>query len=292
MNSFVVSPMTQKIYLTPGETYQGEIIVANPLASTMDFSYKAVLRPYSVDRNYNADLETITDWSNIVSWTSLRNTEGTLKPNESAKVKYTIRVPDTAPGGGQYMVIGISSNEEITASSGASIQNSYEMGSIVYAEIAGETTHEGKIVENSATGFVATGAPSVKLVFTNDGNVHEAATVSLSVKNKISGDMIVPNDENDGEISVVVMPDTTRELVREIEGVDTLGIYEVSQKTEYMGETSEMTTTLVMCPLWFIALIFITIMMFVLTISWSVHKRRKSYKKHLHFEDDNAKIDS
>ena len=45
---FIVSPMLEKISLRPGETYKGQIIVANPKDATEDFYYKLDISPYSV----------------------------------------------------------------------------------------------------------------------------------------------------------------------------------------------------------------------------------------------------
>lgn len=259
-SAFTVVPMSQHIRLEAGKVYEGEITVANPADATSDFHYAVDVNPYSVIDEFNtADLATQSDRSEIVKWIEIENPTGVIKPNEVAKVKYKINVPITAPGGGQYAALGVRSNEEATATSGASVQNVFELASLIFAEVAGDTKHEGRILENTIPGFVTNGQPVVSALLTNTGNVHETAQVEIKVKNAITQEVIFPKDDQNGEFNELVMPGATRYVTREISDMPMLGVFSVTQNISFLGDVSENTATMVACPIWFMVLMIVTL---------------------------------
>ena len=279
-NSFTVSPMIQKISLKAGETYNGYITVSNPVSATEDFSFKVSLAPYSVSNdNYKVDFEHMSDWSRIVEWTELDTTKGTLKPNDKARISFTINVPEDAPAGGQYLMLAVSSDDTISGTSSASIKNIYEMGSLVFAEIEGETKREGLVQENYVPGFVATGVPSTQITLKNDGNVHETAKTKIQIKNLLTGENY--NLTNDGEntYETIVMPGTTRTVTRELENLPQVGIFEVTQSVSYLDSDSGTVVTMVICPIWFMALVLGVIISIIGMVCYGIHLKRKKAKK-------------
>ena len=106
-NTFIISPMSQSISLEPGKTYTGTINIINPSGAESDITYSASITPYSViGTDYTADLATISNYSQILDWLTLSNPTGTISPNNSTELSYTITVPDNAPAGGQYAPAG------------------------------------------------------------------------------------------------------------------------------------------------------------------------------------------
>lgn len=279
---FIVSPMLEKISLKPGETYKGQIIVANPKDATEDFYYKLDISPYSViGEDYTPDFETESDWSRIVHWTSLEKTEGVLKPNETEKIGYTIEVPKSAPAGGQYLKIGVTSNAPSNARDGGAVQNVFEMASLVFAEIDGETRREGEIVDSKLPGFVAVGKPTAKVRLSNTGNVHETATTKITVKNIFNGDVISPKDGENNILESIIMPESTREITQAL-NLPPVGIFEITEEVSFMGETVTPTGVLIICPIWFILLV----LGFILSTVGMIF-----YKKRLHSKKTSAKIE-
>ena len=273
-SSFTVSPMKKEITLEPGETYEGYIVVANPSTATQNFSFKASISPYSITNDkYEPDFETQSDWSQIVEWMKLDDTEGTLAPNETKKVHYKITVPESAPAGGQYAMIGITS-----ANNGASeggVGNVYRVASLIYADIAGTTVRNGKIINNTVPGFVASGTPTTTVEVANEGNVHEKVKTTITVKNVFSGEKMHLSDAEEDAYESLVMPETTRTISRNLEGLPQLGIFEVTQDVSYLGQDSTVTGTLILCPIWFIALVAATIVSIVGMVCYGVHLRHK-----------------
>lgn len=280
-NQFSVSPMISKIELKAGETYTGKITVANPAAATDDFYFKISLSPYSVSgTNYTPDFETISDWSRIVNWMVAQPASGVLKPNETADIEYTITVPSDAPGGGQYAMIGVSSNPPLNAKENGTVQNVFEMASLIYAKIDGETRHEGKILKNEIPGFVSDGAPKTKIAVENTGNVHESAYTALSVKNILTGQELYPNSDSEGTLESMIMPETTREMIRDLDMVSGIGVFEVKQTITYLGEESAISTIMVVCPIWFIVLVAATFVSICSLIGiGKIRRHKKALKK-------------
>lgn len=272
--NFLLFPMSQKIELKAGEVYHGSITVAVPKDAKNEFPFKLAIYPYSVSGNdYDVDLMTMNDRSQIVNWIKLEETSGVVQPNEMHEVKFAITVPEAAPAGGQYATIGVSLNPE--NGGGDTIQNIYEMSALILATVDGETVHSGEIVGNSVPGFVATGAPTASITLTNTGNVHETVTSSLKVKNLFSGEELALTDDNKNTYESVIMPETTREITRSLNNLPALGVFEVSQDVSYLGQESHFATVMVICPIWFIVLVICLFVSIVGTIIFGVHLRKK-----------------
>ncbi|MBR3386124.1 hypothetical protein IKG68_00935 [Candidatus Saccharibacteria bacterium] len=281
--AFTVLPMSQDIYLEAGKTFTGSITVANPADASGDFYYAVSVSPYSVvDENYTADLATMSDRSAIVKWIEVENPTGVLKPNESVKVNFKINVPLDAPSGGQYAAIAVRSNEEATGTGGVSVQNVFELASLLLANVAGETKHEGQILENKIPGFITNGSPTVTALLTNDGNVHETAKVKLQVKNAITNEVMFPRDGQSDEFIELVMPGSTRYITRSLDDLPALGIYSVTQDISYLGGNSYNSAVMVSCPIWFLVLMIVTVGAIIgVTVALV---RKKIMQKKLHAE--------
>ena len=258
-NKFSVSPMSQKISLKAGETYEGSITIANPADATEDFYFKVSVSPYSVSgTEYQKDFKTMSDWTRIVEWVSLETKNGKLAPNETKKINFKIKVPESAPAGGQYAMIGVSSDNPV-AGDGSSVQNIFEMASLILADVEGETKHDGKILENKIPGFVASDKPKVSTMLINNGNVHETASVTVEAKNLLNGEVLYPKGEENNTLETIIMPESTRLLSRELSDLPALGIFEVSETVQYMGDELTTSSVMVICPIWFILLVIATI---------------------------------
>ncbi|MBQ1539964.1 hypothetical protein IIZ72_00120 [Candidatus Saccharibacteria bacterium] len=276
LNVFTVTPMSQMIELKPGETYKGSITVVNPDGAKGDFSYKTEISAYGVvGEGYDADLVTSTEHTQITKWITIENPTGTVKPNDSTKINFTIKVPETAPAGGQYAAILVSSAENSASGEGLAVKNVFEMASLIYAGIAGETERKGEIIKNTVPGFVTSMPIEIGAELKNEGNVHEIAKVALEVKSVFSPATIYPTEGESGIIEEVIMPDTTRSMGRNIEGISPLGIYDVTQTITYMGEVSTNHRIVIACPIWFLVI-------FILTVSAIIFSIVKSVKKYRH----------
>ena len=283
--AFTLTPMSQNFDLEPGQTYTGTITISNPADATSDFAYQVTVDPFSVaGTDYAIDLATEHNRSMLTQWITVDEPTGTIKPNESKKVTYTITVPKNAPAGGQYAALAVTSDNSAATNDGLSVQNVLEMASVIYANVSGETVHQGQILENNIPGFSTGIAPvTLSALLENTGNVHEYTTYTITVKDLFTGQVILPTSENDGRYSEVIMPETTYYSQREISNLPAVGIVNVSQTIRMNGEVSIKESNIIICPIWFMLLILATLAALVTTIVLMTkkHRRRKASKKSL-----------
>lgn len=275
-NSFVVTPMSQEFNLGPGKIYDGKITVANPGDSTSDFAYKISVAPYSVlGEAYDADLTTMSNHSMIVDWIKLDESTGIVKPNETKEVHFTITVPESAPAGGQYASILVTEDVKNAASQGLEVNSVFEIASLVYANVAGETVREGEILENRIPSFVMTVPVNVGALISNTGNVHQTATTVLEVRNLLTGEVILPTEQNSGRYAETIMPDTTRQTSYDIANLPVVGAVKITQVVYYNGISSVEIKDVVICPIWFIVLAITLVASVIAAIVVLVKKRQK-----------------
>lgn len=282
-NYFTIMPMSQHFTMEPGESYSGTISVINPNSSTDDLNYKAYVAPYGVvGTDYTADLQTESAYTQMKNWIKIENPKGTVAPNGKEEIKYTINVPKNAPGGGQYAAIIVTRDDKNTGGdSSVAVKDIFEMASLVYASVNGETKRGGEIKENNIPGFVASAPITVSALLTNTGNVHENATIIITATDFFTGNVIVEGDETEHYYSELVMPESERFVTRDInEGLPMLGVVRVEQKIRYNGNVSEESKNVIICPIWFLILMILT----AAAIIWAIvhivlkHRRKKAHK--------------
>lgn len=278
-STFTVTPMSQRIQLKPGDTYSGTITIVNPVDATSDFSYRVYTAPYGVtNENYDADFVTSTDRTQIAKWITIEEPEGKIEPNGTKKIKFTIKVPESAPGGGQYASLMVGSNDDNEASEGIAVQNVFEMASLIYAEVDGDIIHSGEILQNNVPGFSASTPVTISALIKNDGNLHEDATFVISVSNFFTGEVILPTEENEGRYTEVIMPETTRYTSREVDNLPAIGVVHINQTIYYNGTSSVEEKDVLICPIWFMALVAITLGVIIAAIVRIIMKHRKKKK--------------
>ena len=277
-NAFTVLPMSQRFSLEAGQTYTGKITVVNPADATENFSYIVGVSPYGVDgESYDADLTTDYTRSMIAKWIKIDEPTGEIAPNESKDITFTITVPENAPAGGQYAAITVASNNDVRVTEGVAVQNIFEMASIIYAKVAGETVHDTAVLENNIPGFSTVTPVTLSALLSNNGNVHEDATFVISVSDGFTGRVILPTEEDDGQYSEIVMPETTRKVERNLSNLPAVGVVKVKQVIYYNGEVVENYKDIVICPIWFMVLVAATIVAIITSIVLAIrkHSRRR-----------------
>ena len=273
-NYFTVSPMSKRLEkLEPGQTYTGQINIANPANAKEDFHYHVSVAPYGViGRDYQANLTTDTNYTMISKWITVDQPSGTIAPNHVQTINYTIKVPENAPAGGQYAAIIVSKDPEASneKESGVAVKDVHEMASLIYADVNGETIHDGEIRENNVPYFVFNTPITVSALLTNRGNIHEPVTVFVKATDFFTGKVLAGLDDKGQEEyhTEFVMPESERYAERVINNdLPQLGVVRVEQTVYYNNQTSTVAHNVIICPIWFLfivlAIIFLTIFIIV-----------------------------
>ena len=276
---FTLLPMSQRISLSAGDTYQGSVTVANPVDAESDFSYNVVVTPYNVvGENYDADIANITTHSQIANWITIENPTGTLKPNEHAVVNFTINVPENVPAGGQYATILVSEDGSENANAGFSVSTTLQLASVIYADISGERVQGGTVEENNVPSFSFDPNIELTAIIKNEGNTHSDALFDISITNIFNGETIATNN-NDNKYSEIIMPESSRYITHRVDNLPVLGFLHVNQ-TIYFNDIAYTTEKdLIVCPAWFIFLVLLTVMSAVAFVISRIHHHRKLRKK-------------
>lgn len=270
--------MSQRLTLEPGEVYSGTITVATPSDATGNFSYVVSVTPYSVvGEEYAADLTTSNIYSEIADWTTIENPTGTLAPNESTDIHFTIRVPESIHGGGQYATIMVSQDPSTqTSTSGATVQNLLQIASVIYADIGGEVDRTGEVLENNVPTFAFSSPIDLTALIANHGNIHTDTIFDIKITNNFTGELVYPDPDSEDYTAEIIMPETTRYIVHQIGNLPPLGSFKVSQTIYYGDSVSTVEKDLIICPLWFIFLVLFAISSVIIFIVLRIRTHRRT----------------
>lgn len=249
-----ISPVRNKITLTSGSNYTGTYKIMN--VGSERFEYKVYATPYQVtDENYTPNYSSENNYTQIAKWITFDRKTGTLEPDQSVEVTYTVSVPSDVPSGGQYAVL---MNETSTSDSSATINTNTRVGLTLYSKIEGGTTRRcGKILNNKISGFLFTPPIQATSLVENCGNVDEDAKYILRVKPFFSNEPIYTNEEKPQESPI--LPETKRFNTVKWDQSPAIGIFKVEQIITAFGETSTAESLVFIIPLWLIIILIIFI---------------------------------
>lgn len=275
-----VSPMNESVILAPGEQYDGYFNVSNPNGAENDLEFITSVGSFSQGRDENngddygsVDIESVSSYNQIKDWITVVTKSGSVAPNETGQVHYIINVPDDAPAGGQYATILVRDNSDKgQGGEGISIVENRQIAYIIYAEIAGETREEGKIMQNNLPTFVLDGKLNATSMVKNNGNIHTNAKYVLQVWPLSSDEEICTNEESPDES--LVMPETERYHSQTCE-LPMVGVFKAKQIVSIFGEESVIEKNIIYCPIW---LLFIIIFVIFLIIFWLIMKSKNRKK--------------
>ncbi len=258
-----VSPSFAEIEeMQPGKSYDGVFKVQN--TGGKDLDYAITITPYSVkDDKYALDSDTETAYTQMKDWIALSQDSGKLSPNDAEEIKYTIRVPQDAPAGGQYALINIRLVQENDSNSGATITANKQIGFRLLGEIEGNTRRTGKVTEQNIPSILFNPPISATSVVENTGNTHITASYVLRVFPLFSNEEVYTNEDSPYEVTV--LPETSRYNSISWDDAPHLGIFRVEQTVTIADDTQTIKKTVFLCPIW---LIFIILLIIFCVIFW------------------------
>lgn len=259
--------------LKPGGTYTGKFTVQNTGAK--EFRYEIDFSPYSVsDDRYTIDSETETDYTEMYKWITVDHKNGTISADDEVEVEYTINVPRSAAGGGQYALINVrlipGSKSEGEGSTFDLVQ---QIGFRVLANIDGTIRKTATITDNKVPSFIFNPPITVSSVVNNTGNVHAKAKYVLQVFPLFSDEEVYTNEED--PLTLTILPETKRYNELSWEGAPQLGIFRVKQTVKIFDEVSVTEKLVFLCPIWFLFIVLLLIFCVIFWIVSRVRNRRK-----------------
>lgn len=268
-----VSPSYAEIdEMQPGKTYDGVFKVQNTGAK--EFSYAINITPYSVsDDKYTLDSETETAYTQMKDWVTLSQDSGTLAPDSTEEIKYSIRIPSDAPAGGQYALINVRMIQNDDANSGAAISATKQIGFRLLGDVEGNTRRTGKVTEQNIPSILFNPPISATSVVENTGNTHITASYVLQVFPLFGNEEVYTNEESPYEVTV--LPETSRYNSISWDDAPHLGIFRVKQTVTIADDTQFIEKTVFLCPIWFIFIILLIIFCIVFWICSRIKSRRE-----------------
>ena len=256
-----ISPGIQRAELDPGAVYNNSITIHNLTSRTLKFTTHA--EPYYVEDLTYAPIYNVENaYTQIARWITFEQEEYTIEPDNYVIVNYTVRVPTDAPGGGQYAALFVETQED--AAIDGTVQSTASAGSVFMADIHGETRRTGEIVTTDIPSFLLNPPLVISTTAKNTGNIDETLRMTVKVDNYFSGASIY--DGTDKPQDMTIFPDTSRTSELSIDNIPRLGVLKVATTIEYLGDAEIKTRTVIVCPLWFIAIIILIILTIIFRI--------------------------
>lgn len=269
-NFFALSPMYQLITLTPGEKYEGNFLITNPADAKTDFYYKLHIEPFSEDNNKEISLTPVAngDYNQMIDWIRLSQTHGSIAPNETAEIRFTIDVPKDVAAGGQYASIVVASDPSSVSNTNIDLQEVYQSAHLIYAEVAGKTIRKGETKDAYVPKFLFSGNIYGSASVTNEGNVHSYASHILQVFPLFSNEESYTNEEKPK--TTLVMPGNTNYSKVEWENTPKVGIFHVVYNVSYEGVKNTTDQIVVVCPIWLLLIVAVVIVTVILLVLFAI----------------------
>lgn len=266
-----VSPSTQQLGgLQPGETREGSFKVQNIGSGPFDF--KVYASAYEVkDENYDPVFNVSKDRLKIANWFTFSQDKGHLESDTEVTINYVIKVPQDAPGGGQYGAIMVETEKD--KNSNSNIQAISRVGMIIYSHVNGQINNCTKILENKLPTLLFNPPIFGETRAENCGNVDTELKISLKVYPFFSKEEIYSNEEK--PTAVNTLPNTKRYYKETWTNSPSIGIFNVEQTIKYGSETKTERKMIIICPVWLIILIIL----FILSVIFWLIARNRERKK-------------
>ena len=272
-----VSPSTQQLgRLEPGEEREGSFKVQNVGSGPFDF--KVYASAYKVkNEKYDPVFDGEKDRLKIANWFTFSQEHGHLESDTEVTITYRIKVPNDAPGGGQYGAIMVET--ESSKDDSSNIQAISRVGMLIYSHINGEINHCTRILENSLPSFLFNPPIFGETRVENCGNIDAELKTSLKVYPFFSKEEIYSNEEKPTVANT--LPNTKRYNKETWSSSPFIGIFNVEQIVKYGSETKVERKLVVICPVWLIILITLFILSVIFWIVVRIRERKANSSRKL-----------
>jgi hypothetical protein len=268
-----ISPTSIRPVVNPGSVKTGSFQTINQGQQ----SYNVIIyaAPYSVkSENYTPDFLPIPGAPSVASWLHFSQTSGTVQPNQTLNIDYTLTVPPNTPAGGYYAVAFVETQAPKNTS-GVIVNE--QVGEIFYIQVAGPVVQSGKVLSWSSP-FFQKPPLTYSLKLENSGGLHYFSNISIVVRDIFNTPKFTLTTQK------VVLPETIRQISDIWTKTPSLGFFKVTGSATVLGRNVKLPTKYVLVMSNTVRIVFIIIAALII-VAFSVRllvmrKRRTKYHRH------------
>jgi hypothetical protein len=264
-----LSPTLADLKLTAGTAVAGEVLVVNDGLVPLNIEVAAL--PYTINDDYSQNVfdapstrTQIADWITFADGDSHFRLEG----SERKTVHFTITVPTSAPSGGQYAAISAHG----TVDGAGGVMATYQIASLLLTEVEGDTTRSGEVANRNFGGWSGSSQITTHLTVQNTGNTHFFVTNRLIITNWLGG-AEAARVETDPKL---VFGDDSRDFEIDWTADKPVGVYWLTQESEFLGDTHSLRRLLIILPIWFIIASLLTLALLIFSF---IKLRKKLHRR-------------
>lgn len=260
-----MSPVKQDYVLDAGSIKEDSFSILND--GDVAYTFSVYARPYSVKTTgYEADFTTNASNADVYQWVQFDKSQYDIKPGETIKVPFTIRVPSNATPGGHYGVL-FAETSASTEDTGNAIARKKRVGELLYVTVKG-TFSTGGNVQDPKIPFFQTRPPlRTSQLVKNTGNSHFTTTTVLAVSD------VFGNQKYAEKRDYTVLPGTTRKIEMQWTNSPWFGLYKVDVNTKYLKKTTSDSGYVLLAPVW---IYLVVVGLIVARVLYAVAQRRKA----------------
>lgn len=247
--SITLSPVSKSYNVSRGEVVHDNLTILNDGDTTYNFTVYGT--PYSVSNgSYNPSFETTKPDADAYTWVSFERTTYRIKPRQTIEVPFTMNVRADASPGGHY---GAIMAEVQPGEDSGQLARKKRVPMLLYVTVKGDVKLAGSIDAISIPWYQTVTPMKATAAVRNTGNTDFVSTIDYKVST------VFGRDVYDAKREYTVLPNTTRDLDMSWNNASWFGLYKVNLSVDVLGKTTEVSSLVLMMPIWMVVLILIFI---------------------------------
>jgi hypothetical protein len=265
-----ITPAVQKPTVDPGSSESGNFQIINQ--GQQGYPVQVYSAPYSVQgEDYTPDFTPLPGRPKVASWLKFTTDAADVQPGHTLNVHYTLTVPaGTQPGG--YYAAAFAETQADKSKQGVIINE--RVGEIFYITVAGPVHQSGKLLGWSSS-FLQKPPLTAELRLENDGGLHYASTVNVSVSD------IFGHTKYSLLTQKVILPQTIRSIPVSWSTAPALGLFKINGNATVLGKPQTLPTRYVLIASQNVRVAFAVIIALLLAFGLGrlmLHRRLKREK--------------
>lgn len=178
-----ISPVTFNFQVNPGETDSGQITLKNLNTETINYSIDVELFNKVSDEGAPSFEQTLPQEgvTTLSDWITYTPKEGTIEPQQSVTIDFTISIPQGAEPGGHYAAV-FAKQLNKTPDGKTQLGVTTRVGSLVLVSVPGDVKKSVSLKDFLISKFVWRGPVSMSAKVQNTGSVHYDSQVKVALK--------------------------------------------------------------------------------------------------------------